>query len=59
MYVYPPLLYLLHLYTILNYKYLICFANRQITIYNGQFNQKAPQKSIAPQKRLQILKIAL
>ena len=50
MYVYPPLLYLLHLYTILNYKYLICFANRQIPIYNGQFNQKAPQKSVALQK---------
>ena len=37
------ILYLLHLYTILNYKYLICFANRQIPTYNRQFNQKPPQ----------------
>ena len=44
MYVYPPLLCMLHLYNILNYKYLICFANRQIPTYNGQFNQKATSR---------------
>ena len=47
----PPLLCMLHLYNILNYKYLICFANRQIPIYNGQFNQKAPPRYLFVQSR--------